>query len=43
MSRLGEELPVVRDGTNLVSRDGKELPGLWEFWEKDGLAACMCG
>lgn len=26
-----------------VTTDGKELPGLWEFWEEEGLAVCMCG
>jgi len=26
-----------------VSPDGSELPGLWEYWEEEGVAACMCG
>ena len=26
-----------------VAPDGSELPGLWEFWEDEGLAVCMCG
>lgn len=65
MSRVGEEVASMRDGADLVSRDGErrfvpygdiewawwvevapdgsELPGLWEFWEDEGLAVCMCG
>lgn len=26
-----------------IGPDGTELPGLWEFWEDEGIAACMCG
>lgn len=25
-----------------VVEDGSEFCGLWEFWEEEGLAVCMC-
>lgn len=25
-----------------IAADGTELPGLWEFWDEEGLAVCMC-
>lgn len=37
MGRLGDEVAVRRDGGELVSADGEELPGLWEHRE-DGVA-----
>ena len=24
-----------------VAPDGSELPGMWEFWDDEGLAVCM--
>lgn len=64
MSKLGEEVHVVRIGNELLSTDGgrrfvpygemewawwvevtpdgKELRGLWEFWDEEGVAVCMC-
>lgn len=24
-----------------VAPDGSELPGLWEFWDDEGIAVCM--
>lgn len=26
-----------------IGPDGAQLPGLWEYWEDEGVAACMCG
>lgn len=64
MAALRDEVPALRDGDGIVSRDGSrrfvpygeaeggwwvevtedgtELPGLWEFWDDEGLAVCMC-
>lgn len=26
-----------------VAPNGEELHGLWEFWEDEGVVACICG